>query len=608
MTEYPKNVDTELYPYYQQVPKDLKSNLAWRGEWVRRGAASKQAASQIWTMCSKDMLFYINTFCWIFEPRTPARLPFNTYPFQDEALRVIQKSIGNNDLIIEKSRDMGASWMCLTTMEWFWHFHGMYTFLLLSRKEELVDKRGDPKALFQKIDFLHEWQPGWLLPMRVERMKLHNRNCENGATLDGESTNKFAGVADRRTAMFVDEYSKMDNQDVISTGTRDVTKCRIFLFTPQGAANMAYRMAHNPQFPKLTLHWSKHPIKNLGLYRVSKTGVVEVLDEEWHKDSPGYAFVKTAGNWDGLRSPWYDAECPRAGDPREIAQELDLDYEGSGGQFFDPTMLDRVTKDHCQIPYYTGDFSYDPVSLRPTGFTEVHGGKTDLWMQLDEKGDPPKADYVLAADVAQGTGASFSPLVGYDKKLKQKVFRFTSDQIDPKDFGQMAVAVAHWLKSEGGSGAELIWEKNGPGASFGNAVIEGGYRHVYFYGSENHFTGKRSEKPGWQSTTESKKTLLEEYRWALNHDAIINRSIESIDEARLFVYRGNAIIHARSVDGSNVSALADNHGDECIADALAYKLLSSKTIRTKTETPLPLNCLTRRRQERDQARSEQECW
>ena len=120
-------------------------------------------------MCKQDILFYINTFGYIFEPRDAKRLPFITYMFQDPCLLELRDAVGEHDIVVEKSRDMGASWMCVYVLEWFWHFYKDETFLFLSRKEELVDKKGDPKELFSKLDFIHKMQPPWLRPIAKRR-------------------------------------------------------------------------------------------------------------------------------------------------------------------------------------------------------------------------------------------------------------------------------------------------------------------------------------------------------------------------------------------------------------------------------------------------------
>ncbi len=108
--------------YYPLVPKEPGPNLRFRHRLLELGSSSRSAAEILWLMCARDPLFYINTFCWTYDPRpkkglsgqqTPHTIPFNTYPYQDEVFREIFEALGVEDAAAEKSRDMGASWMFL---------------------------------------------------------------------------------------------------------------------------------------------------------------------------------------------------------------------------------------------------------------------------------------------------------------------------------------------------------------------------------------------------------------------------------------------------------------------------------------------------------------
>ena len=80
----------------------------------------------LWDACSRDILYWINTFVWTFDPRKPnPKIPFITYEYQDEAFLAMDEALPGaggefkgHDVIIEKSRDMGASWICLTLFAW----------------------------------------------------------------------------------------------------------------------------------------------------------------------------------------------------------------------------------------------------------------------------------------------------------------------------------------------------------------------------------------------------------------------------------------------------------------------------------------------------------
>ena len=133
--------------------------------------------------------------------------------------------------MIEKSRDMGASWMCLMAFEWVWHFHSISSFLLVSRKEDLVDKTNDPRSLMWKIDYMHKNQPRWLLPS-IGRSNFHIINHDTGSTIDGESTTGDVARGDRRTAILLDEFASVDQGARVLAATGDATDCRVMNSTP----------------------------------------------------------------------------------------------------------------------------------------------------------------------------------------------------------------------------------------------------------------------------------------------------------------------------------------------------------------------------------------
>ena len=550
---------------------------------IRLGSSSRKAAHDVWRMCSRDLLFYINTFCYTYDPRKePSALPFITYDFQDTALQTINESINNEDLCIEKTRDMGASWMVLMVYEWRWHFRDLQAFLCASRVEDLVDSTENPDALFWKIDFVHRNQPKWLLPA-MTRQQLHIGNTDNGSSIDGCSTTGDMGRAGRRTSVFLDEFGSVPNGYEALAATADVTKCRIFLSTPKGTSNAFYKIVKSPT-KKLRLHWTMHPEKSKGLY--------------------------TAANGKS-RSPWYDAECKRRDHPQEIAQELDIDYLGSDYQFFNPGVLDSIQGRDVRSPYMVGELDYDVVSdatsetLTARKFSEVPGGRLRLWMRPNDDGSPPAGDYCIGADISAGTGSSNSVLSVANRKTGEKVAELASPNLDPTDLGRYAVALARWL-----GGAYLIWEANGPGRSFGNKVIHLGYRNVYHQTNERSLSKKTTDTPGWWATPENKEVLLTEYRQSLKDSKFINRSYDAVEECRQYVFFQNGTIgHSASANNIDPTGARNQHGDRVIADALACKaVLSRPVIVEEKAEEIPVGSLAWRRQQAEDAARRKDLW
>jgi hypothetical protein len=598
-----------------EPPKNVRENLYYR-EWLKDEAnKSKLLQRAIWQECAQNVLFYVNTFVWTFDPRRshlyepPSKtVPFVTWPYQDEALLVMGDQIDKGeDLVIEKSRDMGASWLSLVLMEHRWHFHRGNTFLMISRKEHLVDKPGNPDALFWKIDFLHQYLPKWLLP-KMERTKLHFGNLDLNSTIDGDSTTDASGVGGRRTAVFLDEFSRMDNAEDVLGGLADVTDCRIINFTPWGTNNAAHKVAKDPGKKKLRFHWSQHPKKSKGAYKYDREKLhVEFLDKQNPPDA-NYPFIR-----DGkLRSPWYDKECVRRGNNKQqIAQHLDIDYEGSGFQFFDVELLDRLEEAYCVAPLEQGDVYADDVGhLRE--FQTQGGGPLRLWLRLDSRQRPARSRYVIGCDASSGTGASNTCFSIVDLRTGEKVGEYANPKIQPVDAALKLVALSRMFCNEEDEPAFLIWEVPGPGIALGNKIIELGVRNVYWRTDEFSTLKKQSARPGWHALPQNQRQLMEHYREMLADGRFVNRSKEALRECLAFVFTPQGTVaHRASLALDDPSGARQNHGDRVIADALAAKILFERGVTLKMphqEPEIKPGSMAWRRQQAEEERKKAERW
>ena len=586
------------FPFNHRVPKGIRENLEFRAEVHRRVVADSKYAEAIKEACAKDPLFFINTFGWTFDPRQEPfpKLPFILYEFQESAVKDIIEAINDHDMLIEKSRDMGASWICVVAIAWCWLFKPLQSFLLVSRNEDYVDKAGNPKALFWKIDFLLDNLPKWLLPdgysKDQHRSKLHIENPENGSVIDGESTTGNVARGDRRTAIMLDEFAAVREGQSVLASTRDATKCRIFNSTPDpetGTNNSFYDMRQT-SIKKVRLHWSEHPLKSIGLYTTDENGNLKVLDPDGYPEN--YLPIL-----DGkLRSPWYDLECSRASNKREIATELDIDYQGSGSQYFDPLKVQEMIRRDARPPILVGDLDYIDSTAAPTVFREDQKGRLRLWITLDRDGKPPAGlKVVIGNDVSAGTGASNSCAEGWNKLTNSKLFEYVNPYIRPEQFARQVVALGKWFGN-----AELIWESGGPGRQFGDRIQELRYSNFYLRVDEESLSKKTTNIPGVAQTKQSKIAIVGGYRSAIENGICINYSKEALEECLEYVYgQDGGPIHSKSKNKTDISGANANHGDRCMADALAYKRISDVEVKAKPkEKGIPVGCLAWRNAER----------
>lgn len=580
--------------FYKLVPNELRANLKFRRELLKACAKSPEFRRDVLEMCRRDPLFWVKVFCWTLDPRKlsnnstalGARIPFITWDYQDDAILFLDDQLNApSDVLIEKSRDMGASWIACVWMLWRWLFFDYQSFLMVSRKEMLVD--GDEDSLFAHLRMVLPSLPRWMLPPgSYKDIRMQLKNHANGSVIDGESTTKNIGRGGRRTAILLDEFPAFDQGgfDVLAA-TADTTNCRIFNGTPKGTGNAFYAQREKGT-PRIRFHWSLHPEKRRGLYRV-----VGPQEFEWLDPTFDYTKVRlideSPRSDEQFRSPWYDNECKRRAHAWEIAQELDIDYQGSASPFFDVKLLDELKKDFGRAADFTGAVvqSGEAGAIK-YDFVRSNRGKLKIWGRLDGNQCLPRDRwYVVGCDVSYGTGASDSVACAYDVFSGEKVCEMVHNRWGIEDFAQYVFNLCMWLN--GDEKAYLIWEATGPGRTFGKFIVEKlHYPRFYFDRDDTRLGSKTSDRYGWFSALERKRDLLKTYAELLLNRTMLNYSSEALHEAGYYVFEGQSVEYRGPTSTNDPSTKGVNHGDRVIADALCAKLLFEyKLNRPQMRTP-----------------------
>lgn len=241
-----------------------------------------------------DILYFFEEYLWTFDPRPeafPHHLRFELYPFQREfILDLKDRILRGEDVLVEKSRDMGVSWMVLGVFLWFWFFIPGSQFLLGSRKEDLVDSK-KVESLYGKLDYMMDRlsiaPPKYSADKHRTYMTLLNPS--NGNSIGGESANANFARQGRYKAVLMDEIAFWESPETGWTAAGESTKCRIGVTTPPKRPNFIKYLRFSGRVPVVTLHWKLHPKKD---------------------------------------AAWYEAQKLRKL-PEEIAQEIDINWEGS---------------------------------------------------------------------------------------------------------------------------------------------------------------------------------------------------------------------------------------------------------------------------------------
>lgn len=603
-----------MWRHWELVPRDFGANLEWRRRMVLACREDPALKRTVRAMCAEDFCFWLGFGGWVAEYRDIGHVvkPFILWDFQvetaTEVVGCIESSVeGRADVRVKKSRDMGASWILMAILTWYWQFRREANFLVVSRIQEYVDSPGDEKTLFAKCDFLLRHQPGFLVP-RFTRTSLRLSNDETQSNIVGEATTGQVGRGGRFLAILLDEFAAVEPSDSYRAmgATRDATNCRIFNST-LGERRGAFHDVLKMPMREVSLPWWKHPKKAKGLYRKDPGGALEILDKEY-RFPDGYRFRD-----DGrLSSPWRDEQIETCANRVEAAREIDMDEVESTYTFFETAMIQELVRETAKAPDLVGELVHDEKTGDPSHFVERPDGRLHLWFRPAHDGQPPSAsDYAVGADVAAGTGASNTAISVGSILTGEKVAQLVDSHIQPNEAGVYAVALAKWFEGPSG-GAELIWENPGPGRNFGIAVQRTGYARIWFQTDEKKWFGRsarvpkqpvRSLVPGWSpNDKDARRTVYFEYRQALKERKYVNRSAYALEECLQIVNGSDGIvIHAKANTDPDPTGARANHGDCPTADALCWKIMQKGQRQVAPRQVARIGSLAHRMQEAEEA-------
>ncbi|EPY8388049.1 terminase [Acinetobacter baumannii] len=258
--------------------------------------------------CSKDPVHWFNNWIWTYDPRgmafgLPANIPFVLRPKKVELVEWLEERESTQTHgLIEKSRDEGMSYVVLGFFLHRWLFVEGFAGGVGSRKEELVDKKGDPKTLFHKFRDMFSKMPQWLKPKGFVE-KVHDNymriiNPDNGATITGEAGDNI-GRGGRTTMYFLDEWAFVERQEAVDAAISQNTNVHIKGSTPNGIGDRFHQDRFSGRYAVFTMPWRANPDKN---WTVTYNGKVIY--------------------------PWYEKQLATLDDV-VLAQEVDINYAAS---------------------------------------------------------------------------------------------------------------------------------------------------------------------------------------------------------------------------------------------------------------------------------------
>ena len=342
-------------------PVDTVQVYAWRQNQVnklRKNPALIYGANQYYTTHPVE---FINHWVDTYDPRRAGsgstRLPLLMFQRQEELVEFLYACVQSEQPgLVEKSRDMGATWVCSAFSVWLWLFWPGSAIGWGSRKEQLVDKIGDPDSIFEKMRIIINGLPEFFLPAGFQEsdhlLFMRIINPETGSTITGEAGDNI-GRGGRKLIYFKDESSHYERPEKTEAALSDNTRVPIDISSVNGIGNVFHRRR------EAGADWNGEIVPDM----------TQVFVMDW-RDHPE------------KDQAWYDGRKARAeaeGLQHIFAQEVDRNYAASvDGALIDQDWVKAAIDAHIKLKL--------PESSRWSSALDVADGGSDTNAQSQRQG------------------------------------------------------------------------------------------------------------------------------------------------------------------------------------------------------------------------------
>lgn len=290
----------------EQWPPDYVAMFGWRQQQIRRLRADPKLIAGAREYYRTRPVEFIEHWMDTYDPRNaggamPSRMPFKLFPRQRDMVDFLLDCLnGDASGLIEKARDMGATWVCCAFSVWLWLFWPGVAVGWGSRKEQLVDKLGDPDSIFEKMRMLIGGLPQEFMPVgfnpKDHATYMKFINPETGATITGEAGDNI-GRGGRKRIYFKDESAHYERPEKIEAALADNTRVQIDISSVNGLGNVFHRRREagvewvrgkpvaKRQANVFVMDWRDHPAKSQEWYderraKAQADGLMHVFAQE----------------------------------------------------------------------------------------------------------------------------------------------------------------------------------------------------------------------------------------------------------------------------------------------------------------------------------------
>jgi len=508
---------------------------------------NKNEQLQVFAKCLGDPIFSIESFFKTFDLTQKGMVPFKLFYKQKQIIKSYEKFNRN---IITKPRQAGVS---TTTAAYiaakcaFGDPENPHKVLILANKQTLAQEfLKKVKDFLDQIPYwvwgIDDLEESYLDTDSKGHLKLKSTKCEIRAL----ATSKDALRGFTPTFLVMDEAAFIDNgADVFGAALASLgTGGRISLIsTPNGMDPLYYKTYNGAKskdntFNIVEMKWHQDIRYNRGLRWLKgedteiKCDSVGRTKLRWEYSGKTYETTESSIDdyevmlKDGWKpsSPWYEEMSADMGDPKKIAQELDVSFIGSGGNVVDDEHV---------------SFHEENNVLEPDVMTEM---ERSMWIW---KKPIEGHKYILGCDVSRGDGKDSSTIVILDFDGLEQVAEFQA-KIPPDVLAEVVFKYGNMY-----SAYTIVDITGGMGVATVLKLMDMGYKHLHYDDpksrklSQKYARSKYKEGdkvPGF-NVGNTRLQMVSELEEHIREGKTIIRSQRMIEELRTFVYKNNRPDH-----------------------------------------------------------------
>jgi len=339
--------------------------------------------------CATDPIYLIETYFTILDltQNGGTIIPFKLFEFQKQLINEYR----NNDFnIVSKYRQAGISTTTMAYVAWYICFNPNKTVAIVAN----LLGNAINELLNDCVGFIRGC-PEWLVPKATkdtQKFKIY----DNGSSIGAYAVK--SGIRSLTPSLLVwDETAFCEGGDVFwkaASPTLQTGGSAIFVSTPSGYDPVYYKtfdlaLKKENNFNAVEIYWFNDPRYNIGLEWVKNKGndnEIRINDDNWSQEKR----IKMKHEGWSPTSEWFEIQIKAAnGDMRQIAQELENSFTGSGDNFIEEKYLNDIENNQVKEP--------------------IRKEYVDREMWIYEDPNPDDL-YILATDTSMGFGSDSSSI------------------------------------------------------------------------------------------------------------------------------------------------------------------------------------------------------